>query len=79
MWPVIAKKLERAGVAVRPSHLATTPAEATAALQVIGVPLVARPLAPAGEYCAFFAEFPADVELAFLRARTQSSEKAVVL
>lgn len=79
MWPDFAAALARAGVAVQPFACAATAAEAAQSVKELGAPLVARPLAPAGEYCAFLAEHAADAPLAFARAQAESPEKCVVL
>lgn len=79
MWPDFAAALARAGVAVQPFACAATVAEATHAGKELGAPMVARPLAPEAEYCAYLAEHTADVPLAFARAQAASPEKRVVL
>lgn len=74
LWPSAAEALGACGIEIPPWRVASSLAEADAAVTALGAPLITRPLTPQGEYCAFIADHPADAELAFLRARMQSAD-----
>lgn len=79
LWPEFAMQWGRMGLASTPGTLVSSAGEAEAAAELHGLPIAARPLCPAGEYCAILAEHTADVELAFVRAAAQSQDGRVIV
>lgn len=79
LWPEFAMQWGRMGLASTPGTLVSSAGEAEAAADLHGLPIAARPLSPAGEYCAILAEHAADVELAFVRAAAQSQDGLVIV
>ena len=79
LWPDFATHWAHMGHAVCAGLNVASVPEAEAAAAQFGLPITARPLFPAGEYCAMLAEHPADVGLAFLRAAAQSQDGRVLV